>query len=112
MLKICEEFNTQKSDDLIKSINRYLARISKFISEQSSDYAEIPQLIQKRLDGISDEETKVRAYKAMCACLEDSLDYVKTLEYVLEGEVYAGNLDRYEWYDKDRLVNTLKGFQE
>lgn len=107
MISIYEEFNTQKSDGLVKSINRYLTRISKFISEQSSDYAEIPQLIQKRLDGISDEGTKDKAYKAICSYLQSSLDYLETLDDVLGGEMSADNLDRCDWYGKDSIMDIL-----
>lgn len=109
MLKICEEFNTQKSDGLVKSINRYLTRISKFISEQSSDYAEIPQLIQKRLEGISDEGTKDKTYEAICSYLQSSLDYLETLDDVLGGEMSADNLDRCDWYGKDSIMDILDG---
>lgn len=108
MIKLNEEFNTQKSDEIIESINYYLARISKFIDKRSADYAELQQKLSERLNRIPDDETKDEVYKVICSCLDESLEYFKTLYDVLDNDVYASNLDRYEWYGMDSLIDMIK----
>ena len=104
---IKEEFNTKESDELIESINHYLARISKFIDRRSADYTELQQKLSERLDKIPDDGTKDEIYKVICSRLDESLEYFKTLYNVLDDDIYASNLDRYEWYGKDSIINTL-----
>ena len=107
MIRLHEDFNTQKSDEIIESINYYLARISKFIDKRSADYAELQQKLSERLDRIPDDRTKDEIYKVICSRLHESLEYFKTLDDVLDGEVYASNLDRYEWYGEDSIIDIL-----
>jgi len=105
---IKEEFNTKESDELIESINHYLARISKFMDRRSDDYTELQQKLSERLDRIPNDGTKDEIYKVICSRLDESLEYFKTLYNVLDNDIYASNLDRYEWYGKDSIIDMIK----
>ena len=107
MIRLYEEFNTKESDELIESINHYLARISKFIDRRSADYTELQQKLSERLNRIPDDETKDEIYKVICSRLDESLKYFKTLYDVLGDDIYARNLDRYEWYGRDSIIDIL-----